>query len=92
MTDDNAGPQLQRILAQARQERLSRSAASGSRPAPRGYDADHPRIDLLRYRSALRRDAFGFEPVLHSPELLDRVRADWRALRPLLEWVATNAE
>jgi hypothetical protein len=29
----------------------------------------------------------GFEPVIHTPELLDLVRADWRAARPLVEWV-----
>jgi hypothetical protein len=34
----------------------------------------------------------GFEPVIHTPELLALVRDDWRALRPLVEWVADNAE
>ncbi len=33
----------------------------------------------------------GFEPVIHTPELLDLVRDDWRALRPLVDWVAANA-
>jgi len=29
----------------------------------------------------------GFEPVIHTPELLlDPVRAGWRAARPLVEW------
>ena len=26
--------------------------------------------------------------MIHTPELLDLVRDDWRALRPLVEWVA----
>ena len=34
----------------------------------------------------------GFEPVVHTPELLDVVRDDWRELRPFVEWVAQNAE
>jgi hypothetical protein len=29
---------------------------------------------------------------VHTPELLDVVRDDWRALRPFVEWVAENAE
>ena len=58
--------------------------------SPRGYDADHPRIDLLRHRSLNAGRSLGFEPVIHSPELLDRVREDWRALRPLVGWLAAN--
>ena len=30
--------------------------------------------------------------MIHTPELLDLVRDDWRALRPLVEWVADHAE
>jgi uncharacterized protein (TIGR02453 family) len=58
--------------------------------SPRGYDADHPRIDLLRHRSLYAGRSLGFEPVIHSPELLDRVRDDWRALQPLVAWLAAN--
>ena len=55
--------------------------------APRGYDVDHPRIELLRHKSLLVRRDYGFEPVIHTPELLAAVRKDWRAIRPLIEWV-----
>ena len=55
--------------------------------APRGYDAGHPRIDLLRHKSISMRRSYGFEAVIHTPELLDLVRDDWRAGRKLVEWV-----
>ncbi|MCW2785058.1 MAG: hypothetical protein JWP74_1575, partial [Marmoricola sp.] len=55
---------------------------------PRGYDADHPRIDLLRHKSLTIGRSYGFEPVIHTPELVDAVRKDWRASRPLIEWIA----
>jgi hypothetical protein len=35
--------------------------------------------------------AHGFAPVIHTPELLDVLRDDWRALRPLVEWVAARS-
>ena len=35
--------------------------------------------------------SYGFEPVIHAPELLDRVRADWREATPFVEWVLTYA-
>jgi uncharacterized protein (TIGR02453 family) len=58
--------------------------------SPRGYSADHPRIELLRHRSLIAGRSLGFEPVIHSPALLDEVRRDWRALRPLVDWLAAN--
>ncbi len=59
--------------------------------SPRGYDADHPRIDLLRHKSMTLGRSYGFEPVIHTPELLERVRADWREARPFVRWVSENA-
>ena len=56
--------------------------------SPRGYDADHPRIGLLRHKSLTIGARHGFEPIIHTPELLEAVRDDWRTLRPFVEWVA----
>lgn len=53
---------------------------------PRGYAKDHPRIDLLRHKSVVAGRTIGFEPVIHTADLLDLVRQDWRATRPLVEW------
>ena len=58
---------------------------------PRGYDADHPRIELLRHRSLTAGRSLGFEPVIHTGALLDEIRKDWRAARPLVEWIADHA-
>lgn len=55
--------------------------------SPRGYDADHPRIDLLRHKTLTVRRHYGFESWIHSAELLDRVREDWRTAKPLVAWV-----
>ena len=55
---------------------------------PRGYDKDHPRIELLRMKSVLASRRYGFEPFVHTAELLDRVRDDWRRFRPLVSWLA----
>jgi uncharacterized protein (TIGR02453 family) len=55
--------------------------------APRGYDLSHPRIELLRHKSLTIGHDYGFEPIIHTPELLEAVRDDWRTLRPFVEWV-----
>jgi uncharacterized protein (TIGR02453 family) len=59
---------------------------------PRGYDADHPRIDLLRHKSLTLGRSLGFEPVIHSAGLVEEVRRDWRAIRPVAEWIAEHAQ
>ena len=60
--------------------------------APRGFDTDHPRIGLLRHKSVIFTRQHGFEPVIHTPDLVGVVRADWSELRPFIEWVATYGD
>lgn len=88
---DRHGPELEEILA--------RLTAAGwtlggdtLKTAPRGYDADHPRIALLRHRSMTLGKDYGFEPFIHTPELADRVRADWREAAPLVDWILRHAK
>jgi uncharacterized protein (TIGR02453 family) len=90
--DDKTGAQLTRIT-----NKLTKLGfeLGGERlkTAPRGYDAEHRRIDLLRHKSLHAGRSYAFEPVIHTADLLDEVRADWKSLRPLIEWLArTSAE
>lgn len=81
------GKQLQRILARLEKAGFT-VGGQKLKTTPRGYDADHPRIDLLRHKSLTIGKDYGFEPVIHSADLVEAVRADWKASRPLVEWVA----
>ena len=91
IADDLRGAELERLLADLAAQGWD-VAGDKLKTTPRGYSADHPRIELLRHRSMTVGRSHGFEPVVHTPELLDVVRDDWRALRPFVEWVARNAE
>jgi uncharacterized protein (TIGR02453 family) len=53
---------------------------------PRGVDADHPRIDLLRHRSLYAMRVWAPDDALHERESFARVRKAFRALRPINEW------
>jgi uncharacterized protein (TIGR02453 family) len=90
MADDKTGARLGRVLRKLEKEGFEISGEK-LKTSPRGYAADHPRIELLRHKQLFAAKAFGFDD-LDSPEVLERVRDDWRALRPLVEWVADNAE
>jgi uncharacterized protein (TIGR02453 family) len=91
IAEETTGKQLQRILAKLEKAGFE---VGGDRlkTSPRGYDADHPRIELLRHRSLTVGKDYGFQPIIHTPELLDAVRADWAAARPLVDWVSARLE
>lgn len=57
---------------------------------PRGYPADHPRIDLLRRKELMAVTNIGTPPWLPTAAALDHVREMWRQIRPLAQWVITN--
>ncbi|WP_072807417.1 DUF2461 domain-containing protein [Rhodococcoides yunnanense] len=55
---------------------------------PRGYELDHPRIDLLRHKSLTASKHFGSPAWLETPKAAAHVRDTWRQLTPLVEWSA----
>jgi uncharacterized protein (TIGR02453 family) len=90
IVDERRGRELQTLLATLEG---SGWAVSGDRlkTAPRGYDGQHPRIELLRYKAIHASRSYGFEPVIHTAALRDRIAEDWRAGAPLLGWLSDHA-
>jgi len=86
IADDRRGAELEQILARLR-KRGWELGGDRLKTSPRGYDAAHPRIALLRHRSMTVGKSYGFGPVIHTAELLSWVRRDWRQARPFVEWV-----
>jgi len=90
IAEERRGRQLARIISQLRRDGWELGGDT-LKTSPRGYDPGHPRIELLRHRSMTLGRSYGFEPVIHTSELLDLVRADWRAATPFVRWVTENA-
>jgi uncharacterized protein (TIGR02453 family) len=90
IADDRRGRQLERIIAKLRKAGWELGGET-LKTTPRGYDAGHPRIELLRHKSLTLGKSYGFEPVIHTPKLLEAVREDWRAAGPFVRWVSDNA-
>ena len=88
---EHSGRELERILADLAQDGFEQGGEK-LKTSPRGYDVAHPRIELLRHKDLRVSRSYGFEDVIHTPALLDRVRDDWRSLRPLVEWVRPRLE
>ena len=88
--EDRRGKELERIIASLVADGWE-LGGDKLKTTPRGYDAAHPRIDLLRHRSMTLGKSYGFAPVIHTRELLTMVRDDWRRATPFVEWVSDNA-
>jgi uncharacterized protein (TIGR02453 family) len=86
---DVHGKELDKIVAKLRKAGWE-IRGDKMKTRPRGFDEDHPRIDLLRHRSiyAMR----GWEPddTLHERGCYDRVVKAWRALKPFNVWAADH--
>lgn len=57
---------------------------------PRGIPADHPRIELLRLTQLVATREYGTPAWLGSRKVIDVVRRDWRAMAPVVEWLADH--
>jgi uncharacterized protein (TIGR02453 family) len=89
ISDDAHGTQLEGILAELEASGWNVGGET-LKTAPRGYDVEHPRIALLRHKSLTVGREYGFDPVIHSSDLVEQVRTDWRTATPFLEWVAAH--
>jgi uncharacterized protein (TIGR02453 family) len=80
---------LKRAIARAEAAGLTLTEPE-LRRGPRGYPADHPRLDLLRRRrmTVFRRRDVG--PWLHRRDAGARIRADLEAAKPLVRWLRTH--
>ena len=87
--DDRAGDALQHLVDHLEAEDFVIDGEQ-LKTRPRGVSPDHPRLELLRHKSLTAAREYGVPEWLDSVEVLERVRADWRTLGPLLTWLAGN--
>jgi uncharacterized protein (TIGR02453 family) len=81
---------LEKVLADLRARRATVGGHTVLKTAPRGYPADHPRIDLLRLDGITGGWVHPPRAWLHTPKAAAKVTDGWRALAPLNEWLRAN--
>jgi uncharacterized protein (TIGR02453 family) len=86
MAADASGRKLQTIVAALRRKGYTVSTHESSARPPRGYPADHPRIELLKMKDI--HAGRTFEPsVLSSAKALAHVKKAMADLKPFREWI-----
>jgi uncharacterized protein (DUF2461 family) len=85
--DAAAGEELVALLARLHGDGLVPDGVPSLSGRPRGCPPDHPRLPLMRLRGLHVDRAWPAGDWLATREPLERVRAAWRAARPLADWL-----
>ncbi|MDQ1428257.1 MAG: hypothetical protein QOK39_1733 [Acidimicrobiaceae bacterium] len=86
--DGAPGDELERIEADLSAAGFELGGETLKR-APKGWAADHRRIELLRHTSVLVGRSYPPESWMATPEAEERVLAVWRVARPVTAWLDT---
>lgn len=89
IADDVAGPLLARAISAVEKARFEISGAQVTR-VPNGYPKDHPRAELLRFKSITAHRQFGAPAWLPSKRAKTEVVKAWHAMSPLTSWLHTH--
>ena len=87
--DDATGPALVDAVAEVRRRKLTIEGHS-LKTAPRGWPRDHPRVELLRYKSLAARRAYEPARWLHTRAAATRITDAWRAAAPMNDWLVAH--
>jgi uncharacterized protein (TIGR02453 family) len=89
VADDVAGAELERAVAAVTRKGLSVSGQRVTR-VPSGYDKEHPRADLLRYKSMTTGRELGCPAWLGTTRAKTEIVKQLRAMAPLVDWLDTH--
>ncbi|HEX5107116.1 MAG TPA: DUF2461 domain-containing protein [Vicinamibacterales bacterium] len=87
VASDSSGRALARMIAALRKKGYQVGTHESVGSAPRGYPADHPRIDLLRMKDIHAGKLFADEPWLATPKALPHIKKTMTEIKPLAEWL-----
>jgi uncharacterized protein (TIGR02453 family) len=90
VADDRIGTQLEEVAAELRAAKADVTGRTALKTAPRGFSADHLRIDLLRQDGLIGIWAHPPRAWLYTKQAADRVADGWRRLAPLNAWMQAN--
>jgi len=84
---DATGTELAELVDAAVRQRLTPTAMSELKTAPRGFDREHPRIELIRRKGLILTKDFGTPKWIHTKQVERRIRDVWESARPVCDWL-----
>ena len=90
VASDETGTELEQVIAGIEKQGYGVHGRDVLKSAPRGHSADHPRIELLRYKGIVAWQEWPVEPWLETAAAKDHITSFLRATRPLGAWLDAN--
>ncbi|MEV0945518.1 DUF2461 domain-containing protein [Rhodococcus sp. NPDC049939] len=87
--DQRRGRQLERIVKKVEGAGYE-IGGDKLKTRPRGVAEDHPRLDLMRHKSLTASKAYLSPTWIDTARSAEEVRAAWREMRPLVEWLTNT--
>jgi uncharacterized protein (TIGR02453 family) len=87
VAEDLTGHELERVIEAITKAGYEVHGRDPLKTAPRGYPADHPRIDLLRNRALVAWQEWPIEPWLRTAAAKDKLAEFFRIAQTLDEWL-----
>ncbi|HUD80088.1 MAG TPA: DUF2461 domain-containing protein [Streptosporangiaceae bacterium] len=87
---DRTGSALEKVITVLRKQDIDVHGRDSLKTAPRGYPADHPRIEFLRYKGLVAWKEWPAGPWLATPAAREIVADFLVASRPLSDWLAQH--
>lgn len=84
---DATGEEIEALLDAATKQRYTVGAIDELKTAPRGYDRDHPRIEIIRRKGLLLSKDFGAPKWLHTKQAERKIRECWEGAKPVCDWL-----
>lgn len=87
---NRTGPRLAAEVAALRKKKYEVIAHDSLKRVPRGYDAEHPRAELLKQKGFATGRQFAPAKWMHTAAAADRIREVWRAAATVNRWLDTH--
>ena len=84
---DATGEEIAALVADAEQRRYEVGSIGAVKTAPRGYDRDHPRIELIRRKGLMLSKDFGAPKWIHTRQVERRIRECWTGAQDVCDWL-----
>ena len=84
---DNTGAQIAEIVAGLQRHKYEIAAISELKSAPRGFDKEHPRIELIRRKGLMMSKDFGAPKWIHTKQAAAKIRVVWADANDMNAWL-----
>ena len=87
VADTRTGPKLASAVDALLKKKYNVDARESLKRVPRGFDAEHPRAELLKKKGIHVGREFGAPKWLHAAGALERIVTAWRDAAPVNRWL-----